>query len=226
MIRFESVAKRHPNGIVPLSGLSTFIDRGEMVFVCGHSGAGKSTLLKLIALVERISEGRLSVGGIELGDLPKAQVPWHRRRIGLVFQDHRLLMDRSVFDNVALPLVVQGVPHGELLRRVRQALDRVGLLHKERQPPLALSGGEQQRVGIARAIVGRPEVILADEPTGNLDPELAAEIMQLFCDLGAGGATVVVASHDLPLVKRLRKRVLVLDHGHLIEDFRPGPAHG
>ncbi len=226
MIRFEGVAKRHPNGIVPLSGISTFIDRGEMVFVCGHSGAGKSTLLKLIALVERISEGRLNVGGVELGDLPKARVPWHRRRIGLVFQDHRLLMDRSVFDNVALPLVVQGVPHSELLRRVRQALDRVSLLHKERQPPLALSGGEQQRVGIARAIVGRPEVILADEPTGNLDPELAAEIMQLFCDLGAGGSTVVVASHDLPLVRRLRKRVLVLDHGHLIEDFRPEAVHG
>jgi cell division transport system ATP-binding protein len=226
VIRFEGVAKRHPNGIVPLSGLSTFIDRGEMVFVCGHSGAGKSTLLKLIALVERISEGRLSVGGTDLGTLPKSKVPWHRRRIGLVYQDHRLLMDRSVFDNVALPLVVQGVPHAELVRRVRQALDRVGLLHKERQPPLALSGGEQQRVGIARAIVGRPEVILADEPTGNLDPDLAAEIMQLFCDLGAGGSTVVVASHDLPLVKRLRKRVLVLDHGHLIEDFRPEALHG
>lgn len=221
-VRFDAVSKRHPGGeSLALENLSFSVDVGEMVFIAGHSGAGKSTLLKLVALIERASSGRVEVLGRDLGVLPRQHISAHRRELGLVFQDHRLLFDRTVFDNVALPLVVCGFSHTEIIKRVRGALERVNLGHKERARPVALSGGEQQRVGIARALAARPALLLADEPTGNLDPELSAEIMQLFVEFQQTGTTVIVASHDLRLIQKLRKRVLVLKQGQLIDDFRP-----
>jgi cell division transport system ATP-binding protein len=170
MIRFNDVYKRYENRHEALSGLSFHLKNGEMAFLTGHSGAGKSTLLKLIALIERSTHGQVVVNNQNLTHLPKSKIPYYRRQIGLVFQDHNLLHDRTVFDNVALPLVIAGENHREIGRRVRAALDKVGLLGKERNLPIALSGGEQQRVGIARAVVNRPPILLADEPTGNLDP--------------------------------------------------------
>lgn len=223
MIRFDTVTKRYPGGQDALKEVSFSVDEGEMVFLTGHSGAGKSSVLKLLSVQERPTRGSVLVGGRNVGAVRAAQVPSVRRRIGQVFQDHRLLMDRTVFDNVALPLVIAGTPRAELERRVRSALDLVGLGGRERAQPLQLSAGEQQRVGIARAIAPRPPLVIADEPTGNLDPKLAGEVMGLFIALAQGGITVLVASHDLHLVSRLRKRVLVLDHGHLIDDFRPAP---
>jgi cell division transport system ATP-binding protein len=222
VITFDKVSKRYPSGQDALSELSFEIGAGEMVFVTGHSGAGKSTLLKLIGLVERATRGQIVVDHTTLAKVRLRGIPALRRRIGMVFQDHRLLTDRTVFDNVALPLIISGTTRDEIGKRVRAALDKVGLLAKEKASPLALSAGEQQRVGIARAIVGKPPVIIADEPTGNLDPQLAAEIMQLFAEFEAVGTTVLIASHDLHIVRRLAKRVLVLDHGRLIDDFRPG----
>jgi len=204
-----------------LSELSFELGVGEMAFVTGHSGAGKSTLLRLVSLLERPTRGQITVNGQNLGALSRRAVPRARRAIGMVFQDHRLLMDRSVFDNVALPLVIGGAMRDEIGKRVRAALDKVGLLGREADAPANLSAGEQQRVGIARAIVAKPPVLIADEPTGNLDPQLSAEIMTLFGEFQQVGTTVLIASHDLPLVKRMGKRVLVLDHGHLIDDFRP-----
>ena len=218
MIRFDQVSKRYVDGRQALSEISFEIAAGEMVFVTGHSGAGKSTLLKLIALVERPSRGVLTLDGQNLGRVPRRGIPALRRRLGMVFQDHRLLLDRSVADNVALPLVIAGIGRAERARRVRAALEMVGLLEYEKSPPLRLSTGEQQRVGIARAIVGRPEVLIADEPTGNLDPQLALEIMQIFTGFQQVGTTVLVASHDLMLLKRMRKRTVVLDHGRLVDD--------
>ena len=221
MITFDKVSKRYASGQDALAELSFEVGAGEMVFVTGHSGAGKSTLLKLIGLVERATRGQIVVNHTALSGVRRRGVPQLRRSIGMVFQDHRLLTDRTVFDNVALPLIIAGATREEIGKRVRASLDKVGLLAKEKASPLALSAGEQQRVGIARAIVGKPPVIIADEPTGNLDPQLSAEIMQLFAEFGAVGTTVLVASHDLHLVKRLGKRVLVLDHGKLLDDFRP-----
>ncbi|MGA9341002.1 MAG: cell division ATP-binding protein FtsE [Rhodanobacteraceae bacterium] len=224
MIRFENVSKRYAAGVDVLSDISFAVEAGEMIFVTGHSGAGKSTLLKLIAVVERPTRGQIAVNGTMLGRVRRRAVPRLRRGIGMVFQDHRLLMDRTVFDNVALPLVIAGVGRDEIGRRVRASLDKVGLLAQEKAAPITLSSGEQQRVGIARAIVGRPSVIIADEPTGNLDPGLSAEIMALFAEFQQVGAAVLVASHDLHLIKRLGKRALVLDHGRLIDDYRPEVA--
>jgi cell division transport system ATP-binding protein len=221
MIAFDRVGKRYPNGHDALSDLSFALDAGEMAFVTGHSGAGKSTLLRLVALLERPTRGQVTVNGRQLGGVRRRGIARVRRGVGMVFQDHRLLLDRSVFDNVALPLVIAGTPREETARRVRAALDKVGLLNREKSAPTMLSAGEQQRVGIARAIVAKPPVLIADEPTGNLDPQLAAEIMALFGEFEQVGTTVLVASHDLPLVKRMGKRVLVLDHGKLIDDFRP-----
>jgi cell division transport system ATP-binding protein len=220
MIRFEQVAKRYPGGIQALADVSFELERGEMVFLTGRSGAGKSTLLKLIALLERPSRGRVIFEGRNVGRISRRQIPWLRRQIGIVFQDHALLSDRRVFDNVALPLVISGVAYPEIRRRVRAALDKVGLLDKERMYPPMLSGGEQQRVGIARAIVGKPALLLADEPTGNLDPELSAELMQFFTRLNETGTTVLIASHDLDLIKRLGRRVMVLGDGRLVDDVR------
>ena len=221
MLSFDKVTKRYGTGHEALTEVSFAIGAGEIVFVTGHSGAGKSTLLKLIGLVERPTRGQIVVNHVPLGRVRRRGIPGVRRGIGMVFQDHRLLTDRTAFDNVALPLIIAGTPRDEIGKRVRAALDKVGLLGKEKSLPLALSAGEQQRVGIARAIVAKPPLIIADEPTGNLDPQLSAEIMDLFAEFGAVGTTVLVASHDLHLIKRIGKRVLVLDHGRLIDDFRP-----
>jgi cell division transport system ATP-binding protein len=218
VIRFESVSKRYPEGREALIDLTFKVDAGEMLFVTGHSGAGKTTLLKLITLIERASRGAIEVHGRNLAKLKHRDVPRLRRDIGMVFQDHRLLMDRSVADNVALPLVIGGIPREERTKRVLSALEKVGLAGRGRDAPAGLSTGEQQRVGIARAIVGRPALIIADEPTGNLDPQLSEEIMQLFVELRQTGITILIASHDLPLLKRMKQRVVVLDHGHLIDD--------
>jgi cell division transport system ATP-binding protein len=221
VIRFDNVSKRYPSGQEALRELSFELTQGEMAFVTGRSGAGKSTLLKLIALLDRPSRGQIHVDGRNLASTKRRAVPQLRRRIGMVFQDHRLLMDRSVYDNVALPLIIAGVAREEVGKRVRAALDKVGLLGREADAPVALSTGEQQRVGIARAIVGKPPVLIADEPTGNLDPQLSSEIMALFAEFQQVGTTVLIASHDLMLIKRMQKRVLVLDQGKLIDDFRP-----
>lgn len=198
-----------------MTNVSTNIAAGEMVFITGHSGAGKSTLLRLTILLERCTRGHILIGGHNLSRLPSRKIPYFRRNIGVVFQDHRLLRDRTVFDNVALPLVVAGYPHAEITRRVRAALDKVDLLDKERRFPVALSGGEQQRVGIARAVVHKPPLLLADEPTGNLDPELSREIMRLFSLFNQVGVTVMVATHDLDLVREFGHRVLILSKGEI-----------
>ncbi|MBL1319644.1 MAG: cell division ATP-binding protein FtsE [Methylophaga sp.] len=215
MINFTDVYKRYPNNYEALSGLSFQLDEGEMAFLTGHSGAGKSTLLKLIALIERSSHGQVLVSNQNLSSLPKRKIPFYRRQIGIVFQDHNLLHDRTVFDNVALPLVIAGENHREIGRRVRAALDKVGLLSKERSLPIALSGGEQQRVGIARAVVNRPPILLADEPTGNLDPDLSREIMQLFEQFNQVGVTVFVATHDIDLIQTMPYRQVILKQGRL-----------
>ncbi len=216
MIRFDNVNKRYPNGHEGLSGVSFQIDSGEMCFLTGHSGAGKSTLLRLVALIERSTKGQIIVGRQNLARLKRRRIPYYRRAIGFIFQNHRLLLDRTVFDNVALPLVIAGHRHQEIGRRVRAALDKVGLLDKERLHPLTLSGGEQQRVGIARAVVNKPPLLLADEPTGNLDPELSEDIMRLFERFNQVGVTVLIASHDLELIRRMNHRILTLKEGRLV----------
>ncbi len=222
MIDFQNVSKRYPGGHEALMSVSFRIQRGEMAFLTGHSGAGKSTLLKLVALIERASRGQVVLDGQNLARLRRREIPYLRRGIGIIFQDHRLLLDRTVFDNVALPLVISGLRHLEIGRRVRAALDKVGLLDRERQYPVTLSAGEQQRVGIARAVVNKPKVLLADEPTGNLDPELSLEIMSLFEQFSQVGVAVLIASHDLELIERMRHRILTLSHGQLVA---PGDAH-
>jgi len=213
VIRFERVSKRYPNGREALSELSFEIAAREMVFLTGRSGAGKSTVLKLIALLERPTRGQVWVNGEHTAQLPARRVPLFRRHIGVVFQDHRLLRDRPVFDNVALPLMVADVSLKEVDRRVRAALDQVGLLGRERAVPMELSVGEQQRVGIARAIVSRPLLLIADEPTGNLDAALAAEVMGLFRRFNEVGVTLVIATHDLRLVKESGQRQIELVDG-------------
>ncbi len=218
MIRFDHVSKRYPGGYDALRQVSFELERGEMAFVTGRSGAGKSTLLKLIMRMEQANQGQVVVAGQNLARMPRSRVPWHRRRIGVVFQDHQLLFDRSIFDNVLLPLQIEGYEPREAARRVRAALDKVGLLAREKLNPIVLSGGEQQRVGIARAVVNRPRILLADEPTGNLDPELSAEIMTLFEQFNRIGVSMLIASHDLSLITRLRHRALTLDQGRLIGD--------
>ena len=221
LLRFDAVSKNYPGGHAALTDVGFSVDAGEMVFITGHSGAGKSTLLRLIHLSERPTRGTVLVSDRNLAKVRGRQVALHRRQIGVVHQDHRLILERSVFENVALPLLISGTPSQEIGKRVRSILDKVGLGARERARPFELSTGEQQRVGIARAMVAQPLVLLADEPTGNLDPTLAAEIMQLFVAMQAQGTAVLVASHDLGLVRRLRKRVLVLDHGQLTDDISP-----
>lgn len=217
MIRIENVTKRFPGGQDALRGLSLSVDKGEMVFVTGHSGAGKSTLLKLIALIERPSRGSILINERNTAKIGRWRVPYFRREIGIVFQNNRLLMDRTVFDNVALPLVVSGAHHRELGRRVRAALDKVGLLDREKELPITLSGGEQQRVGIARAVVNKPPLLIADEPTGNLDEALSTEIIDLLADFNQHGVTVLIATHDLQQVRRLGCRTLNLANGQLVD---------
>ncbi|WP_267222039.1 cell division ATP-binding protein FtsE [Dyella silvae] len=218
MIRFDQVSKRYEGGHEALSQLSFEVAAGEMAFVTGHSGAGKSTLLKLLGLIERPSHGVITLEGQNMAKIGRGGIPKLRRRLGMVFQDHRLLMDRTVFANVELPLMIGGMAPNERAKRVRAALEKVGLLSYERQLPATLSAGEQQRVGIARAIVAKPMLLIADEPTGNLDPTLAVEIMSLFAEFQSVGTTVLIASHDLPLIKKMKKRVIVLDHGRLVAD--------
>jgi cell division transport system ATP-binding protein len=216
MIKFDDVSKRYPSGHEALSHVSFELADGELAFLTGHSGAGKSTLLKLIMQIELPSSGQLIVNGQNLSKLTHQQLPYYRRRIGLVFQDHQLLFDRNVYDNVALPLQIAGYEPREASRRVRAALDKVGLLNKEAQNPITLSTGEQQRVGIARAVVNKPSLLLADEPTGNLDPELAEEIMGLFKQFSQVGVTVLIASHDHVLIDKLHHRRLLLEQGRLL----------
>lgn len=217
-IEFQRVGKKYDSGQEALSQVSFHLQKGEMAFLTGHSGAGKSTLLKLMMMIERQSYGKILIDDVDLRTLGKKAIPRHRRKVGVVFQNHQLLFDRSVFHNVALPLQVGGAEPDQIGKRVRAALDKVGLLGKEKYNPMALSGGEQQRIGIARAVVNKPQLLLADEPTGNLDPKLSSEIMNLFQEFNRVGVTVLVASHDLALIARMRHRVLTLNHGRMVND--------
>ena len=226
MIRFEQVSKRYPEGKQALAEVNFKIEPGSMVFLTGHSGAGKSTLLRLIMMLERATRGQVVVGGRNLSTTPDKNAPLVRQQIGMIYQDHKLLNDKTVSDNVALPLMIAGLRYSDIKKRVRAALDKVGLLDREKSWPLALSGGEQQRVGIARAIVAMPPLILADEPTGNLDPDLSEELFGLFRHVSEQGTTVLIASHDLALVRKMGQRVLVLSNGRLIDDIPPRPQHG
>ena len=216
MIRFDEVSKRYEGGSEALSRVSFELADGEMSFLTGHSGAGKSTLMKLIILMERATQGQVIVNGTNLNRVSRRQVPAVRRNVGVVFQNHQLLFDRTVYDNVALPLTIAGFSPKEVGRRVRAALSKVGLSDKEKKFPVALSGGEQQRVGIARAVVNKPPLLLADEPTGNLDPELSQEIMDLFSQFNQVGVSVLIATHDLDLVQRMAKRELILRQGKVV----------
>ena len=215
MLKFDRVSKRYPDAGDALTDIDFYLQQGEMAFLTGHSGAGKSTLLKLIAVMERCSRGNVLLDGQNLNHVTDRQIPYIRRKLGLIFQDYKLLNDRTVFDNVALPLVISGYGHQEIGRRVRASLDKVGLRGKEKKHPYALSGGEQQRVGIARAVVHKPQLILADEPTGNLDPELSTEIMKLFEQFQQVGVTVLIASHDTSLIAGMGHRILSLVNGQL-----------
>lgn len=218
MIEFHQVFKRYEGGHEALKGVSFELPAGEMAFLTGHSGAGKSTLLKLIALMERPTRGQVILDNQNISKVKDRHIPYHRRKIGMIFQDHRLLFDRTVFDNVALPLIIAGVSDRDIPKRVRAALDKVGLLSKEKQLPIQLSGGEQQRVGIARAVVNKPPLLLADEPTGNLDPELSADIMNLFAEFNQVGVSMLIASHDLALIARMRHPVITLKEGRTIRN--------
>jgi cell division transport system ATP-binding protein len=216
MIRFDQVHKRYPNGREALSGVSFNIESGALTFLTGHSGAGKSSVLKLIALIERPTRGQVIVNSQNTSGVKPRGIPHFRRQLGVVFQDHKLLHDRPIADNVALPLVIAGVPRREIDKRVRAALDQVGLLGREKSLPLELSTGEQQRVGIARAVVAKPTLLIADEPTGNLDPELALEVMMLFKRFSEVGVTVVVASHDVHLIDQVGAHRIILSGGRVM----------
>jgi cell division transport system ATP-binding protein len=219
MIKFDRVSKLYPGGSRALADVSFHIEPGSMVFLTGHSGAGKSTLLRLVMMLERASRGQVVVNGRNLSNCHDRLAPYVRRNTGMIFQDHKLLKDKTVADNVALPLMIAGLKYSDIRKRVRAALDKVGLLDKESAWPLTLSGGEQQRVGIARAIVSMPPLLLADEPTGNLDPNLSRELFSLFEQISDQGATVLIASHDLELIRQTRKRVLVLSNGRIADDI-------
>jgi len=216
MIKFKQVTKNYAS-YTALSEVNFHLQKGEMAFLTGHSGAGKSTVLKLIALLERCNQGHIFLDGQDIALVSEAEIPYLRRQMGIIFQNSRLLFDRTVFNNVALPLVILGMPHREMGRRVRAALDKVGLLHKEQAYPVTLSCGEQQRVSIARAIVHKPQLLLADEPTGNLDPELSREILGLFEEFKRVGVSILIASHDLDLISVLPYRCLQLRQGKLYE---------
>ncbi len=218
MINFENVSKTYSGGQQALSKVNFHVERGEMAFLTGHSGAGKSTLLKLISIMERPTVGKVLINGHDLGSIKRKQIAYIRRDIGMIFQSHQLLMDKSVFDNVALPLVIEGNTRKVIQKRVDAALEMVGLRDKIRNAPITLSGGEQQRVGIARAVVNRPPLLLADEPTGNLDPKLSMEIIRLFEDFNAAGVSVFIATHDLGLIARMKYRTLTLKKGRMITD--------
>ena len=219
MITFEHVSKRYPGSANALLDINFHLDAGDMVFLTGHSGAGKSTLLRLILMLEQATRGQVLVNGRNLSKTSPRLAPQVRQGIGMIFQDHKLLSDKTAFDNVSLPLIIAGMRYADIKKRVRAALDKVGLLSKEKSWPLMLSGGEQQRMGIARAIVGMPPILLADEPTGNLDPQLSKELFGLFRQLNDQGVTVMIASHDLSLIRAMGQRVLVLSEGRLIDDI-------
>ncbi len=221
LLRFDSVSKKYPSGHLALDELSFSVQAGEMVFITGNSGAGKSTLLKLAHLSERPTQGAVWFNEKNLNKVRGRHVALHRRSLGVVHQDHCLLLDKSVFDNVALPLLIAGIEPKQIKQRVHEALERLGLLDRAQTKSTELSTGEQQRVGIARAIATQPTVLLADEPTGNLDPGLAADIMQMLVSLTKQGTAIIIASHDLSLVKRMKKRVLVIDKGRLMDDISP-----
>ncbi len=213
IVSFQQVSKRYAGGFEALRAISFSVDPGEMVFITGHSGAGKTTLLKLIAAIERPNQGTVLVGGQNVSAMRSTAIPYLRRKLGLVFQGQKLLYDRSVFDNVMLPLIVTGQPYREATRRARAALDKVGLLDREKANPVTLSGGEQQRLCIARAVVNRPAMLLADEPTASLDAAYASEIMDMFSAFNQVGVTVLLATHDLQMVEKWGARTLTLDHG-------------
>jgi cell division transport system ATP-binding protein len=215
MITFDQVSKRYPGGFEALSQVNFSLGKGEMVFLTGHSGAGKSTLLKLIALLERPTSGQLIVNGLHLNQLKKNEVAAHRSRLGITFQSPALLNDRSVFENVALPLQIQGLSTLTIAKRVHAALDMVGLLNKEKMLPVYLSGGEQQRIGLARSVVHKPALLLADEPTGNLDPQLSSEIMMIFEQFNQVGVSILIATHDLALIAGMRHRIVMLRGGRV-----------
>lgn len=217
MIRFDNVSKSYSNGHQALTNLNLSVPKGEMVFLTGHSGAGKSTLLKLIALIERPTRGQLFVNGRNLNTIDRSLIPYYRQHLGIVFQDNQLLQNQTVFDNVALPLVIKGLSKRDIKKRTEAALDQVELLSKINLPPSSLSSGEQQRVGIARAIVSKPMLLIADEPTGNLDPELSWDILQLFKRFNEVGVTVLIATHDLSLIEQMDQPVITLDHSRLAE---------
>lgn len=218
VISFENVSKSYNEQRV-LSNISFQLEKGEMAFLTGHSGTGKTTLLKLIMLIEKVSGGQIFVNGRNLQRLSHHQIPYLRREIGMIFQNPHLMPNNNIFENVALPLVIHGYRHQEIKRKVRAALDKVGLLLKEKSYPQALSVGEQQRVGIARAIVNKPPLVLADEPTGNLDPELSMEIIRLFAAFNAVGSSILIATHDLALIASLNYRVMTLKEGKLFNHF-------
>ena len=215
MISANAVCKRYPEGLTALRDVSFEIGDGEMVFFTGHSGAGKSTLFRLLAAIERPTSGSIVINGQNLAALRRSAIPYLRRNFGLVFQDQKLLFDRSALDNVLLPLAILGLPQREAQRRARAALDKVGLLDREKALPIALSGGEQQRLAIARAVVGRPAILLADEPTANLDSETAADILEIFRAFHQVGVTLIIATHDPQWMAHLSPRILRLEHGHL-----------
>ena len=217
MLQFHNVSKRYNSGHEALRDVSLSIGKGELVFLTGHSGAGKSTLLRLIPILEKPTSGNIILDGANIVRMKSRYIPLLRRNIGMIFQDHHLLFDRSVIHNVMLPLKVAGMDSRESRKRAQAALDKVGLLDKENRSPVTLSTGEQQRVGIARAVVNRPPILLADEPTGNLDPKLSQEIMQLLADFNAVGVTAIIATHDLQLAKKMQRRMVVLHQGRLIE---------
>jgi len=216
MIACSNVSKHYPQGPEALKEVSFAIEAGEMVFITGHSGAGKSTLFRLLAAIERPTSGSIVVNGQNLAALRKSAIPYLRRNFGLIFQDQKLLFDRSVLDNVLLPLAIVGLPAIDAVRRARAALDKVGLLEREKANPIALSGGEQQRLAIARAVVNRPAILLADEPTTNLDSESAADILEIFRAFHQVGVTIVIATHDPQWMARLAPRVIQLERGHLL----------
>lgn len=219
MIYFNNVHMQYQTGHLALKNINMHIEQGAMAFIAGRSGAGKSSLLKLIALIERHNRGQIIINGQNLERVRNSRIPYYRRNIGFVFQDHRLLNDRTIFDNVALPLIIAGHGHTEIRKRVSAALDKVGLLKKANASPMTLSGGEQQRVGIARAVVHRPLLLLADEPTGNVDPALSLDTMKLFEQFNQVGVTVLIASHDMDMIKKMRKRIITLREGRISTHF-------
>ena len=222
MIRFDNVSKVYPGSLCALQKVNFHLEKGEMSFLTGPSGAGKSTLLKLISMLERPSAGDVILNGRNVSKINKADIPFLRRDIGIVFQDHRLLVDRTIFDNVALPLIIKGYTAKQVKNRVLAALDKVGLYNKAKCYPPMLSGGEQQRVGIARAIISRPKLLLADEPTGNLDPQLSMEIIKLFEEFNRTGTSVLIATHDLGLIAKMRYRTLRIKAGEMCNDELQG----